>query len=57
MKKIGVIRTVGILLITFGIIFLDFENLEIASNSKAYVALILGVIVILPSLFYLDKTK
>lgn len=57
MKKIGVIRTVGILLITFGIIFLDFEKLEIASNSKAYVALILGVIVILPSLFYLDKTK
>lgn len=57
MKKIGVIRTVGILLITFGIIFLDFENLEIASDSKAYVALILGVIVILPSLFYLDKTK
>ncbi|MDT0293841.1 hypothetical protein ACFQ3R_10665 [Mesonia ostreae] len=45
MKKIGILRMLAILLITFGIVYLDFDNLDLDVNYKAYAALITGLIV------------
>lgn len=45
MKKIGILRVLGILLITFGIVYLDFDNLNFDLNYKAYAALIIGLII------------
>lgn len=44
MKKLGIFKVLGIVLITFGIVYLDFDNLEFNMNYKAYAALITGFI-------------
>lgn len=57
MKKVGLIRLTAVLLIVMGVVYLDFEDLSFAANTKAYVALILGVIVTAIAMLYLPKSK
>lgn len=57
MKKIGLIKFAGILLITFGITDLNFENFNLDENYKAYAALLIGIVITLVSFFMPDKLK
>ncbi|WP_158524879.1 hypothetical protein [Mesonia sp. K7] len=57
MKKIGLIKLAGILLMTFGITDLNFENLNIDANYKAYASIISGLIIAIISFFMPEKLK
>ncbi|WP_161804997.1 hypothetical protein [Lacinutrix mariniflava] len=57
MKKIGLIKLAGILLMTFGITDLDFENLNIDVNYKAYASIVIGLIIAIISFFMPEKLK
>ena len=57
MKKIHLIKLTGLLLITFGITDLNFENLADGSNYKAYAATIIGVVIIVISFLMPQKLK
>lgn len=51
MKKFGIIELSAILLMTFGITYLDFDNLNFQDNYKAYIQLMIGGILILYILY------
>ena len=57
MKKISLIKLAGILLVTFGITDLDFDNLLISTNYKAYISMIIGLIIVIISFFMPQKLK
>ncbi|MDH7911157.1 hypothetical protein [Winogradskyella sp. SYSU M77433] len=57
MKKISLIKLAGILLLTFGITDLDFDNLLISTNYKAYISMIIGLIIVIISFFMPQKLK
>lgn len=57
MKKIEIIKLMGILFLTFGITDLNFENLNFDVNIKAYAAIITGIIVTILSFFTPEKLK
>lgn len=46
-STLGLFRFIAILLMTFGITYLDFENLNFEDNYKAYSMLILGVLLLI----------
>ncbi|WP_157492086.1 hypothetical protein [Mangrovimonas sp. ST2L15] len=47
MNKQKVIRFLGILLMVFGVTFLDYDQPSFSENAKAYIALILGAVIVL----------
>ncbi len=51
MKNIGLPRLASLLMLTFGITFLNFEDLSVEANWKAYTLILLGVTVLSYSLF------
>ena len=57
MKKIGLIKLLAILFLTFGITALNFENLNIDVNYKAYASIIVGLIIAIISFFMPEKLK
>lgn len=57
MKKIGLIKLAGILFLTFGITDLNFENLNIDTNLKAYMAILIGLIITIISFLMPQKLK
>ena len=57
MKKIGILKVLGIVLITFGIIYLNFDNLNFDLNYKAYASLIIGLIISIFSFLKPQKSK
>jgi hypothetical protein len=57
MKKIGIIKLLGVLFLTFGITDLNFENLNFDVNFKAYAAIIIGIIITILSFFTPEKLK
>lgn len=46
-STLGLFRFIAILLMTFGITYLDFENLNFEDNYKAYNMLILEVLLLI----------
>ena len=57
MKKIGIIKLAGILFLTFGITDLNFENLNLVENYKAYASIIIGIIISIISFIMPEKLK
>ncbi len=57
MKKIGLLRLLAILLIAFGITYLNFDNLNFDANYKAYASLIIGLIIAIISFLKPRKSK
>ena len=57
MKKIGIIKFMGVLFLTFGITDLNFENFNFDVNVKAYAAIIIGIIITILSFFTPEKLK
>jgi len=57
MKKIGLIKLAGILFLTFGITDLNFDNLTIDANYKAYAAILVGLIISVLSFVMPQKLK
>ena len=43
MKKIKIISLIAIVFLTIGITYLDFENLSVFNNYKAYILILLGI--------------
>lgn len=54
-KKLGLLRLLGLLLISFGITQLDFNNPALSLNYKAYSALVVGAIFVIAS--FISKQK
>ncbi|QNM84570.1 hypothetical protein H9W90_10215 [Polaribacter pectinis] len=57
MKKIGIIKFMGILILTLGITDLNFENLNFDVNVKAFAAIIIGIIITILSFLATKKLK
>ena len=57
MKKIGPLKLFGILFIAFGITYLNFDNLNFDANYKAYISLIIGLIISVISFTRPQKLK
>jgi hypothetical protein len=57
MKKIEIIKLAGILFLTFGITDLNLDNLSIDLNYKAYLAILIGLIISIFSFFMPEKFK
>ncbi|MCF1190596.1 hypothetical protein LRR18_03290 [Mangrovimonas sp. AS39] len=57
MNKQKVIRFLGILLMVFGVTFLDYDQPAFSENAKAYIALILGAVIVLIISFNSYKKK
>jgi hypothetical protein len=57
MKKIKLLQMLGILLITFGITFLNFEDFSFKANIRAYASIILGIIMTLVEFYQAYKLK
>jgi hypothetical protein len=57
MKKIEIIKLAGILFLTFGITDLNLDNLSIDLNYKAYLAILIGLIISIFSFFMPEKLK
>ena len=51
MKKLKTLDFIAILFLTFGITYLDFDNLSFEDNVKAYIQIIIGAILIIFILF------
>lgn len=56
MKSIGLSKLAALLMITFAITFLNFENLSLATNWKPYALLLLGLAILVYS-FTVSKPK
>ncbi|WP_107038595.1 hypothetical protein [Brumimicrobium mesophilum] len=51
MKKLKTIDFIAILFLTFGITYLDFDNLTFEDNIKAYIQIIIGAIMMIYILY------
>ncbi len=51
MKSIGLPKLAALLMITFAITFLNFEDLSFETNLKSYILLIAGVAILIYSFF------
>ena len=51
MKKLKTLDFVAILFLTFGITYLDFDNLSFEDNIKAYIQIFIGAIMLIYILF------
>lgn len=51
MKKIKTLDLVAILFLTFGITYLDFDNPSFQENTKAYIQIIIGAVLIIYVLY------
>ncbi|HEY9115770.1 MAG TPA: hypothetical protein VIN10_13810 [Bacteroidales bacterium] len=56
-KIISTISLLAVLFMTFGITFLDFDNLSIENNVRPYLMLVLGLVSILYFLYVRKKYK
>ncbi len=57
MKKIGLIKLTGILFLAFGITDLNFDDLAVEQNYKAYAAILVGLIISIVSFLLPDRLK
>lgn len=56
-NNLGFVGFIAIIFLTFGITYLDFENLNFGDNSKAYVMLIVGILLFAFALYRLKKSS
>lgn len=51
MKKLKTLDFVAILFLTFGITYLDFDNLTLEDNIKAYIQIFIGAVLMIYILY------
>ncbi|WP_179338221.1 hypothetical protein [Winogradskyella ludwigii] len=55
-NNLGLVGFIAVIFLTFGITYLDFDNLNFGDNYKAYAMLIIGIILFI-IMFYKSKKK
>jgi hypothetical protein len=56
-KNIDLVGFSAIIFLTFGITYLDFDNLNFKDNYKAYVQLIIGILLFILTLYKKKKNE
>lgn len=56
-NKLGILQLSAILFLTFGITYIDFENLGFENNYKAYAQLGIGILLLYMSFIARKKDK
>ena len=56
-NNIDLIGFSAIIFLTFGITYLDFDNLNFKNNYKAYAQLIIGILLLIQTKNYIYRTE